>query len=74
MLSLTGLFIAVFNIALIVVLSIADALSAGAHPYADLVIWIMLPCGVLFGAALIIAGIRRQRRTRRREPLPGHRP
>ncbi len=63
MLSLTGLFIAVFNIALIVVLSIADALSAGAHPYADLVIWIMLPCGVLFGAALIIAGIRRQRRT-----------
>ncbi len=62
MLSLIGLFIAVSNIGLIVFLSIADALSAGTHPYADLVIWIVLPGIVLFGVVLIIAGIRRERR------------
>jgi hypothetical protein len=61
-LSLIGLFIAVLNIGLIVFLSIVEALSARAHPYADLVVWIVLPAIVLFGVVLIIVGTRRQRR------------
>jgi len=70
MLSLIGLFIAVFNIVIIVVLAIADGLSAGSHPYADLVIWIALPGMVFCGVALIFAGIWRQR-YRERTCKPG---
>lgn len=62
MLSISGLFIAVLNIGLIVFLSIVEAFSARAHPYADLLIWIVLPAIVLFGVVLIIVGIRRERR------------
>ena len=58
-LSLTGLVIVVFNIGFIVFLSIVEAFSRRAHPYADLVIWLLLPGLVLFGAVLIIVGIRR---------------
>jgi len=49
MLSLIGLFVAVLNIGLIVFLCIFEVFSARAHPYADLVIWIVLPAIVLFG-------------------------
>jgi nitrate/TMAO reductase-like tetraheme cytochrome c subunit len=65
MLSLSGLFIAVLNIGLIAFLSIVEAFSARAHPYADLVIWIVLPAIVLLGLVLIIVGIRRERRKER---------
>ena len=62
MLSLVGLFIAVLNIGLIVFLCIVEVFSARAHPYADLVIWIVLPAIVLLGVVLIVVGIRRERR------------
>ncbi|MBP1695603.1 MAG: Cytochrome c family protein [Deltaproteobacteria bacterium] len=62
MLSLIGLVIVVFNIGLIVFLSIINATSAGTHPYADLIIWILLPAIVLFGVVLIVSGLRRQRK------------
>jgi len=62
MLSLIGLLIVVVNIGLIVFLSIVDAMSAGTHPYADLIIWILLPAIVLIGVVLIIVGVRRERR------------
>jgi hypothetical protein len=70
MLSLIGMLIAVFNIVLIVVLAIVDGLSAGSHPYADLVIWIALPGMAFCGVALIFAGIWRQR-YRERTSKPG---
>jgi hypothetical protein len=63
--SLTGAIIAVFNIGFIIFLSIIDALSSREHPYADLVIWLILPALVLLGVVLIIIGIRRERRKER---------
>jgi hypothetical protein len=63
--SLTGLIIVVFNIGFIVFLSIVEAFSKRVHPYADLVIWLLLPALVLFGAVLIIIGIRRERQKER---------
>ena len=41
------------------------------HPYADLVIWLILPAIVLFGVVLIIIGIRRERRKEREGTAPG---
>ena len=61
-LSLTGLIIAVFNTGFIIFLSIVEVFSGRAHPYADLIIWLVLPVFVLVGVVLIIAGIRRERR------------
>ena len=63
--SLIGLVIAVFNAGFIVFLSIVEALSKRVHPYADLVIWLILPALVLFGVVLIIVGVRRERRKER---------
>ena len=63
--SLIGLVIAVFNIGFIVFLLVVDALSRRVHPYADLVIWLVLPLLVLLGVILIIIGIRRERRKER---------
>jgi len=60
--SLTGLIIAVFNIGFIVFLTIVEAMSSRAHPYADLVIWLILPAFVLCGVVLMIVGMRRERR------------
>ena len=70
--SLIGLIIAVFNTGFIVFLSIVEALSRRAHPYADLVIWLVLPALVLFGVVLIIVGVRRERR-KEREGATGER-
>jgi NapC/NirT cytochrome c family, N-terminal region len=64
-LSLVGLVIAVFNAAFIVFLLVVEAFSSRAHPYADLVIWIILPALVLLGVVLIVVGIRRERRKER---------
>ncbi len=63
--SLIGAVIAVFNIGFIIFLSIVDALSSRAHPYADLVIWLILPALVLLGIVLMIIGVRRERRKER---------
>ena len=60
--SLVGLIIAVFNAGFVVFLSAVEALSKRVHPYADLVIWLILPALVLLGVVLIIAGVRRERR------------
>jgi hypothetical protein len=61
-LSLVGLVIAVFNIFFIVFLSVIETFSKRGHPYADLVIWLILPGLVLVGLILIVIGIRRERR------------
>jgi hypothetical protein len=63
--SLVGLVIAVFNAGFIVFLSVVEAFSRRVHPYADLVIWLILPTLVLLGVAIIIIGIRRERRRER---------
>ena len=62
MLSVIGVFIVSFNLGLIIFLSIVNAMSGGTHPYADLIIWITLPAIALIGVALIIIGIRQQRK------------
>jgi hypothetical protein len=63
--SLIGFVIAAFNVGFIVFLSVVEALSGRAHPYADLVIWMILPAFVLVGVALIVVGVRRERRRER---------
>ncbi len=63
--SLIGAVIAVFNMGFIVFLSVVEAFSRRVHPYADLVIWLILPALVLLGVVLIIVGIRRERRKER---------
>jgi transposase len=63
--SLVGLVIAVFNTGFIVFLSVVEAFSKRVHPYADLVIWLLLPGLVLIGVVLMIIGIRQQRRKER---------
>ena len=60
--SLIGLIVAVFNAGFIVFLSIVEAFSRRAHPYADLIIWLVLPGLVFIGLVLIFVGIRRERR------------
>ena len=72
--SLVGLIIAVFNTGFIVFLSVVEALSRRVHPYADLVIWLILPAIVLFGVVLIIIGIRRERRKEREGAAPERAP
>ena len=63
--SLIGLVIAAFNVGFIVFLLVVEAFSKRAHPYADLVIWVILPALVLVGVVLFIFGIRRERRKER---------
>jgi hypothetical protein len=63
--SLVGAVIVAFNLGFIVFLSIVEAFSRRVHPYADLVIWLILPCLVLCGAVLIFIGLRRERRKER---------
>lgn len=73
-LSLVGLVIAVFNAGFIVFLLIVEAFSRRAHPYADLVIWIILPALVFLGLALIAVGVRRERRKEREGVAAGRLP
>lgn len=63
--SLIGAVIAVFNTGFIVFLLVIEAFSRRVHPYADLVIWLILPALILLGVVLIIIGIRRERRKER---------
>jgi hypothetical protein len=61
-LSLIGLVVAAFNLGFIVFLSVVEAFSRRAHPYADLVIWLILPALVFLGVVLIFVGARREQR------------
>ena len=54
--SLTGAVIAVFNAAFAVFLVIAEVFAKHHRPYADLVIFLIMPALVLFGIVLIIIG------------------
>ena len=67
--SLVGAGIAVFNIGFIIFLLVVEAFSRRAHPYADLIVWIVLPAFVLAGVALLLFGIWRERR-RERQGIP----
>jgi hypothetical protein len=71
--SLIGLIIAVFNLGFIVFLSIVEAFSKRAHPYADLVIWLILPALVFLGVVLVFVGVRRQKRREREGRAAGYR-
>jgi nitrate/TMAO reductase-like tetraheme cytochrome c subunit len=71
--SIIGLVIVTFNTGFIIFLSVVDALSKRVHPYADLVIWFILPVLVLMGIALIIIGIRRERQKEREGTQVEHR-
>jgi hypothetical protein len=63
--SLIGFIIVVFNVGFIIFLSIVETFSKRVHPYADLVIWLILPALVLIGVVLIITGVRHERRKER---------
>jgi len=63
--TLVGLVIAVFNTAFIVFLLVVEAFSSRAYPYADIVIWMILPALIFLGVVLIVVGIRRERRKQR---------
>ncbi len=54
--SLVGLITVVFNLGFLIFLSKVDALSG---PYADLVIWLILPWLISLGLVLIWVGSRR---------------
>ena len=71
--SLIGAVIAVFNAGFIVFLSIVEVFSKRAHPYADLVIWLILPGLIFLGIILIIIGIRRERKRERQITQKEHR-
>jgi NapC/NirT cytochrome c family, N-terminal region len=60
--SLVGAVIAACNAALIVFLSILVMLSEHPAPYADLIIFLLLPAVLLAGIALIVVGAVRERR------------
>ena len=72
-LSLIGAGIAVFNVGFIIFLLVVEAFSRRAHPYADLIVWIVLPVFVLCGVALFVFGIWRERRRERRGLVAGER-
>jgi hypothetical protein len=63
--SLAGLVMVVFNAGFILFLSAVEMLSSRPHPYADLVIWLVLPGLVCIGLILIFIGIRREQRKER---------
>lgn len=71
-LSLVGTIVVIFNLAFIVFLSILEATADHQRPYADLVIFMVLPAFLLCGIVLVVAGIVRERRRQRsRMGAPG---
>jgi hypothetical protein len=60
--SLTGAVVFFFNIGLIIFLMVVEMLSMHPRPYADIIIFIVLPIIVFSGLLLIIAGVVRERR------------
>ena len=71
--SLVGLVMIVFNAGFIIFLSIVEAFSRRAHPYADLLIWLVLPGLVFIGLILMFIGIRRERRKEQKGKPEEHR-
>jgi hypothetical protein len=71
--SLVGLVMIVFNAGFIIFLSIVEAFSRRAHPYADLLIWLVLPGLVFIGLILMFIGIRRERRKEQKGKPVEHR-
>jgi len=68
-LSLVGAVIALFNAGLIAFLIIVEMLTKHPKPYADVIIFIILPIIVICGLALVVIGIvRERRRVRAGEP------
>ncbi len=63
--SLIGAVIAVFNIGLIFFLTIVEMLTKHPKPYADVIVFIILPVVVLCGLVLIVIGIIREGRRKR---------
>ncbi len=61
-LSLAGAVVFFFNIGLMIFLAVAEMLSKHSRPYADIIIFMVLPLIVFFGLVLIVAGIIRERR------------
>ena len=61
-LSLAGAVVFFFNIGLMIFLAVVEMLSKHSRPYADIIIFMVLPLIVFFGLLLIVAGIIRERR------------
>ena len=60
--SLAGAVIFLFNIGLMIFLAIVAMLAKHPKPYADLIIFVVLPLIVFFGLVLIVVGVVRERR------------
>jgi hypothetical protein len=61
-LSLIGAVVVLFNIGLIIFLTIVELLTKHPKPYADIIIFIILPVIVLCGLILVVIGIVREKR------------
>jgi len=61
-LSLVGAVVFFFNIGLMIFLAVVEMLSKHPRPYADIIIFMVLPLIVSFGLVLIAVGIVRERR------------
>ncbi|HSB51637.1 MAG TPA: NapC/NirT family cytochrome c [Dissulfurispiraceae bacterium] len=64
-LTLTGTIVVVVNIGFILFLSALQAMAQHPKPYADIIIFMILPAFVFCGVVLIAAGISRERRRQR---------
>jgi hypothetical protein len=71
-LSVIGTIVVVVNLGFMVFLSLLQATARHPKPYADIIIFMVLPAFVLCGLILLIAGIVRERR-RERSRTGGHR-
>lgn len=60
-LSLVGAVVVVFNIGLMIFLAVVEMLSKHSRPYADIIIFMVLPLIVSVGLVLIVVGIVRER-------------
>jgi len=60
-LSLVGAVVFFFNIGLMIFLAVVEMFSKHSRPYADIIIFMVLPLIVLFGLVLIVVGIVRER-------------
>ena len=61
-LSLVGAVVFLFNIGLMIFLAVVEMLAKHSRPYADIIIFMVLPLIVFFGLVLIVVGIVRERR------------
>lgn len=71
-LSLIGAALTAINVALIVVLTVMMILTKHAGPYADIVVYFLLPLIAFGGLVLVVVGVMRERR-RQKKGLPERR-